>query len=111
MTDIVESYPENSIGHNRALSLVGKLEGTMTRSAAESILNALVSRGWLLKSRCVQYRKESVSWLTSRRGRYSLAPRAMLELEAYLRQEFEDIVRNCGRCNKMVLTASLPSEE
>ncbi|EIW66484.1 hypothetical protein M231_03019 [Tremella mesenterica] len=88
IAEIMESYPANSIGHNRAIALVNRLDGSLTRSAAEAVLRALVSRGWLAKSN---------------RGRYSLAPRAMLELENYLRGEYDGL-HNCGRCKKLMLT-------
>lgn len=47
---IVESYPANSVGSRHAIGLVKELNGQMTQSAAEGLLKALVSRGWLAKS-------------------------------------------------------------
>ncbi|CAK9785351.1 hypothetical protein CC85DRAFT_284575 [Cutaneotrichosporon oleaginosum] len=86
---IVESYPANSVGSRHAVGLVKDLNGQMTQSAAQALLKALVARGWLA---------------TSERGRYSLAPRAMLELADYLRGEYDDYVRVCRRCNRIVMT-------
>lgn len=42
-----------------------------------------------------------------RRGRYTLAPRAMIELDSYLREQYEDEVRTCRRCQKLAMTVSL----
>ncbi|GMK59863.1 hypothetical protein CspeluHIS016_0900800 [Cutaneotrichosporon spelunceum] len=86
---IVESYPANSVGSRAAVGLVRDLPGPMTKSAAEALLKALVARGWLA---------------VSERGRYSLAPRGMLELDAYLRGEYDDYVQACRRCNRLVMT-------
>lgn len=47
---IVESYPANSVGSRHAVGLVKDLKGQMTQSAAQALLKALVSRGWLAKS-------------------------------------------------------------
>jgi hypothetical protein len=47
---IVESYPANSVGSRQATSLVKDLNGQMTQSAAQALLKALVSRGWLATS-------------------------------------------------------------
>ncbi|CAD6579809.1 MAG: hypothetical protein TREMPRED_002588 [Tremellales sp. Tagirdzhanova-0007] len=86
---IMSSYPANSIGSTRALRLTTTLKANMTRLAAEALLGSLTSRGWLAKSK---------------RGRYSLAPRAMMELETYLRQEFEEWVHKCRKCEGMILS-------
>ncbi|BEJ03151.1 hypothetical protein CcaverHIS641_0103260 [Cutaneotrichosporon cavernicola] len=86
---IVESYPANSIGSRHAVGLVKDLNGQMTKSAAQALLKSLVSRGWLS---------------ISERGRYSLAPRGLLELDSYLRGEYDDYVQSCRRCNRIILT-------
>ncbi|BEJ10872.1 hypothetical protein CspHIS471_0102940 [Cutaneotrichosporon sp. HIS471] len=86
---IVESYPANSIGSRHAVGLVKDLNGQMTKSAAQALLKSLVSRGW---------------FSTSERGRYSLAPRGLLELDSYLRGEYDDYVQSCRRCNRIILT-------
>jgi hypothetical protein len=44
--------------------------------------------------------------LGNRRGRYALAPRGLMELEPWLRQEFDDYVQSCERCKKIVLAVS-----
>ncbi|KAL7420136.1 hypothetical protein Q5752_005102 [Cryptotrichosporon argae] len=103
LSEIIASYPANSIGSNAALKLTLRLASTMARSVAEALLGALVSRGWLSRSA---------------RGRYSLPPRAVLELDAYLREEFgadtgdvdEDdepgLIKLCKRCGRIVLTGA-----
>jgi len=47
-----------------------------------------------------------LSQLTIRRGRYSLAPRSLMELELYLKDQYEDYIYTCQRCSKIVLTVS-----
>ena len=51
----MQSYPANSIGSTHALRITNDLSGTMTRVAAEAMLNSLVSRGWLGRSKCVDH--------------------------------------------------------
>ena len=41
-----------------------------------------------------------------RRGRYSIAPRGMVELEPYIRNEHDEYYKTCAKCRKMVLTVS-----
>ncbi|WWC86017.1 uncharacterized protein L201_000888 [Kwoniella dendrophila CBS 6074] len=86
--EIIESYPANSISHGQALSIVGELESQMARHVAETLLNSLCSRGWLYKSK---------------RGRYTIGVRAALELEPYLKQQFEDYMQNCKQCKRLML--------
>ncbi|WRT63937.1 uncharacterized protein IL334_000864 [Kwoniella shivajii] len=85
---IIESYPANSIAHGQALNLVSELESNMARHVAENLLNSLCSRGWLSKSK---------------RGRYTLGVRAALELEPYLKNQFDDYMQNCKQCKRLML--------
>ncbi|KAK4685011.1 non-structural maintenance of chromosomes element 1, partial [Tremellales sp. Uapishka_1] len=87
ITAIITSHPENSIGSNAAIRVARTLETPLATSMAESLLETFVARGYFLKSK---------------RGRYSLAPRAMFELEIYLKEEFPDYVQLCKRCHKQV---------
>ncbi|ORY29774.1 hypothetical protein BCR39DRAFT_530972 [Naematelia encephala] len=98
VSGIVTSYPANSLGSNHALRLSRALPDglNMTQSQAQSLLGPLVSRGWLAKSK---------------RGRYTLAPRAMAELEVYLEKEFEDWVHKCQRCKAIMLTGYVCSND
>lgn len=41
-----------------------------------------------------------------RRGRFTLGMRGVLELESYLKEEFEELVHDCQRCKKLVLSVS-----
>ncbi|TXT07456.1 hypothetical protein VHUM_03176 [Vanrija humicola] len=94
---IVQSYPHNSIGSGAALRLVRDLKtGTLSNSQAQELLGALTSRGWLAKSK---------------RNRYSIATRGMLELESYLKSEaeFEDFIQTCAMCEKIILTVGSSS--
>ncbi|WVW82064.1 hypothetical protein I302_104069 [Kwoniella bestiolae CBS 10118] len=94
--EIIESYPANSISHNQATSIVSELEGTMAKHVAESLLESLCSRGWLLRSK---------------RRRYVLGVRAIAELETYLKQQFEDYMQNCKQCKRVMLDGVCCSKE
>ncbi|KAI9632787.1 uncharacterized protein MKK02DRAFT_41099 [Dioszegia hungarica] len=88
--NIITSYPANSINHFQALSLTSGLPGQLTKSAGDTLLSTFVARGWLAKS--------------VKRGRYSLAPRAIMELDNWLLAEHEEYIQKCGRCSKTVLS-------
>ncbi|ORX35299.1 Nse1 non-SMC component of SMC5-6 complex-domain-containing protein [Kockovaella imperatae] len=87
LAEIVESYPANSIGSTRALKLAGEQQTKMAKTVAEALLESMVSRGWLAKSK---------------RGRYSLGVRGLLELDPYLTSNFADLLRKCARCSKLL---------
>jgi len=55
----------------------------MTKTQAESVLASFVAKGWLLKSK---------------KGRYSLSPRALLELQPYLKSTYHDEIMDCTIC-------------
>lgn len=40
------------------------------------------------------------------RGRFSIAPRGLIELEPYLAKEYTDKIKKCHRCRKMLLSVS-----
>lgn len=111
--EIIQSYPAMSIGSLHALQLSGGGGGDketqgpkLTKSAAEALLNTFVSRGYLTKSRSVILSSAKAVIADSRRGRYSIGPRGALELETYLKKEYEGNVFTCNRCNKLVLGVS-----
>ncbi|CDO71235.1 hypothetical protein BN946_scf184863.g31 [Trametes cinnabarina] len=79
-----ESYCVSSLA---ALREVNSLKSNMTKSQAEATLNSFVARGWLLKSR---------------RGRYSLSTRTILELQTYLRNTYENEILECTICMELV---------
>ncbi|KZO89946.1 hypothetical protein CALVIDRAFT_543134 [Calocera viscosa TUFC12733] len=79
-----ESFSLSSIA---AIKESANLPSKMTKTEAESTLNAFVSKGWLVKSK---------------RGRYSLSTRSLLELQTYLKTTFEDEVLDCTICMEMV---------
>ncbi|KIY31848.1 hypothetical protein I305_05813 [Cryptococcus gattii E566] len=87
---IVISYPANSLAIGQARDVINDSPLTqhkMTKSHAESLLDALVSRGWLYKSK---------------RIRFSLGVRALAELETYLKNEFDQYVKSCAQCKRVV---------
>ncbi|PIL24101.1 hypothetical protein GSI_13853 [Ganoderma sinense ZZ0214-1] len=70
-----------------ALREVNSLKSSMTKTVAEATLNSFVAKGWLMKSR---------------RGRYSLSTRTVLELQTYLRTTYENEVIECTICMELV---------
>ncbi|KAI6036117.1 Nse1 non-SMC component of SMC5-6 complex-domain-containing protein, partial [Pisolithus microcarpus] len=72
-----------SLSSLAALREVNALKTNMTKSQAESVLGSLVARGWLLKSK---------------RGRYSLSTRSLLELSPYLKSNYPDECLECTIC-------------
>jgi len=72
-----------SISSLAALREVNTLTSPMTKTQAESVLASFVAKGWLLKSK---------------KGRYSLSPRALLELQPYLKSTYPDEILDCTIC-------------
>ncbi|KIR41235.1 hypothetical protein I307_04307 [Cryptococcus deuterogattii 99/473] len=96
---IVVSYPANSLAIGQARDVINDSPLTqhkMTKSHAESLLDALVSRGWLYKSK---------------RIRFSLGVRALAELEIYLKNEFDQYVKSCAQCKRVVTEGIACSNE
>lgn len=69
-----------------ALREVAHLKVNMTKSQAENVLGSLVAKGWLM----------------SRKGRYSLTPRSVLELTPYLQSNYPNQMNECGICMGLV---------
>ncbi|VDB82804.1 unnamed protein product [Peniophora sp. CBMAI 1063] len=59
----------------------------MTKAAAETVLASFVARGWLVKSR---------------KGRYSLSARSLLELQAYLKTTYAEDLLECTICLELL---------
>ncbi|KAI0079952.1 hypothetical protein K474DRAFT_1682971 [Panus rudis PR-1116 ss-1] len=70
-----------------ALREVNSLRPVMTKSQGEIVLNSFVAKGWLLKSK---------------KGRYSLSQRTLLELSQYLKNEYPEAILECTVCMDMV---------
>ncbi|RUS20981.1 Nse1 non-SMC component of SMC5-6 complex-domain-containing protein [Endogone sp. FLAS-F59071] len=66
-----------------ALREASKLKPSISKSAAETLLDRFVADGWLIKSRT---------------GRYSMSTRCLLELQGYLREEYEEDILECTLC-------------
>ncbi|KAI0950549.1 hypothetical protein AcV7_008978 [Taiwanofungus camphoratus] len=75
-----ESYTVSSLA---ALREVNALKANMTKAQAEVVLNSFVVKGWLVKSK---------------RGRYSLSTRTLIELQPYLRTTYPDQIMECTLC-------------
>jgi hypothetical protein len=43
----------------------------------------------------------------SSRGRFSIAPRGLIELEPYIAKEYPEEIKKCHRCRKLLLSVSL----
>ncbi|RPD80190.1 hypothetical protein L226DRAFT_550275 [Lentinus tigrinus ALCF2SS1-7] len=79
-----ESFCVSSLA---ALREVNTLKSNMTKSQAEATLSSFVAKGWLVKSR---------------KGRFSLSTRTMLELQTYLRSTYESEITECTICMEIV---------
>ncbi|KAI0690049.1 Nse1 non-SMC component of SMC5-6 complex-domain-containing protein [Cytidiella melzeri] len=79
-----ESYCVSSLLALREVKFVDK---SISKTHAERLLTSFVARGWLAQSR---------------KGRYSLSTRTILELQNYLKAHFEDAVHECTICMEMV---------
>ncbi|KAI9571235.1 Nse1 non-SMC component of SMC5-6 complex-domain-containing protein [Boletus coccyginus] len=79
-----EAYSVSSLA---ALREVGSLKSNMTKSQAEAVLGSLVAKGWLLKSK---------------RARYSLSTRALLELLPYLKSNYPEECLECTICFEII---------
>ncbi|TFK55006.1 hypothetical protein OE88DRAFT_1623283 [Heliocybe sulcata] len=75
-----ESFSVSSLA---ALREVNFLKTNMSKTQAEVVLGSFVANGWLLKSK---------------RGRYSLSTRSLLELLPYLKSTYPDEVIECTIC-------------
>ncbi|KAI0273699.1 Nse1 non-SMC component of SMC5-6 complex-domain-containing protein [Gloeopeniophorella convolvens] len=76
-----------SISSLAALREVNSLKSQMTKTQAENVLNSFVAKGWLLKSK---------------KGRFSLAPRALLELQPYLKSTYPEEILECIICHEIL---------
>ncbi|KAF8797954.1 hypothetical protein BYT27DRAFT_7203644 [Phlegmacium glaucopus] len=76
-----------SVSSLAALRELNAAKINMTKSQAEIILASFVSKGWLLKSK---------------RGRYSLSTRALLELLPYLKSTYPEEILECTICMEIL---------
>lgn len=108
-----------SISSMAALREVNSLTSPMTKTQAESVLASFVAKGWLLKSKCVDsfvcVTHESYltslttqPLLSSRKGRFSLSPRALLELQPYLKSTYPEEVLDCTICFEVGILFKTP---
>ncbi|ORY06817.1 hypothetical protein K493DRAFT_202866, partial [Basidiobolus meristosporus CBS 931.73] len=79
-----ESYSVSSL---LALSEAGKLKSAFTKNAAEQLLDRFVEDKWFSKTS---------------NGRYYLTQRSILELQTYLKEEFEEYILECTLCMDIV---------
>jgi len=84
---VLASSNSYSVSSMTALREASNLKGSMTKTQAEAVLASLVASGWLLKSR---------------RGRYSLSARSLLEVQTYLKDNYDDCIHECVVCYEYV---------
>ncbi|KAJ3798711.1 Nse1 non-SMC component of SMC5-6 complex-domain-containing protein [Lentinula aff. detonsa] len=81
-----ESFSVSSLAALREVS-AGKEKINLTKSQAEILLGSFVANSWLLRSK---------------RGRYSLSPRSLLELLPYIKSTYTDDIIECTICHEIV---------
>ncbi|KAJ7774760.1 Nse1 non-SMC component of SMC5-6 complex-domain-containing protein [Mycena metata] len=80
------SFSISSLAALREVSAL-KPKSNMSKTQTEIVLASFVAKGWLLKSK---------------RGRYSLSTRALLELKPYLESTYADEVLECTICSDII---------
>ncbi|KAG6854633.1 hypothetical protein C0991_004235 [Blastosporella zonata] len=86
MTAPRESFSASSTAALREVSTI-KPKTNMTKTQAEVVLGSFVAKGWLVKSK---------------RGRYSLSTRSLLELLPYLKSTYPDDIVECTICMEIL---------
>ncbi|KAK7466996.1 hypothetical protein VKT23_004059 [Stygiomarasmius scandens] len=81
-----EAFSLSSMAALREVSNI-KPKSNMTKTQAETVLASFVAKGWLLRSK---------------RGRYSLSTRTLLELYPYLKSTYGDELLYCTICHEVV---------
>ncbi|KAF8894537.1 Nse1 non-SMC component of SMC5-6 complex-domain-containing protein [Infundibulicybe gibba] len=81
-----ESYSVSSLAALREVASI-KPKSNMSKAQAEVVLGSFVAQGWLLKSK---------------RGRYSLSARSLLELMPYLKSTYPDELIECTICMEVM---------
>ncbi|KAE9399308.1 hypothetical protein BT96DRAFT_920250 [Gymnopus androsaceus JB14] len=81
-----ESFSVSSLAALREVS-AGKEKMNLTKAQAEVLLGSFVANGWLLRSK---------------RGRYSLSSRSLLELLPYLKSTYPDEIVECTICHEII---------
>ncbi|KAG6911470.1 hypothetical protein DXG01_014544 [Tephrocybe rancida] len=81
-----ESFSASSTAALREVSAI-KPKTNMTKTQAEVVLGSFVAKGWLVKSK---------------RGRYSLSTRSLLELLPYLKSTYPDELIECTICMEIL---------
>ncbi|KAJ7046719.1 Nse1 non-SMC component of SMC5-6 complex-domain-containing protein [Mycena alexandri] len=80
------SFSISSLAALREVSAL-KPKSNMSKTQTEIVLASFVAKGWLLKSK---------------RGRYSLSTRALLELKPYLESTYAEEVLECTICSDII---------
>ncbi|THU86407.1 hypothetical protein K435DRAFT_763328 [Dendrothele bispora CBS 962.96] len=81
-----ESFSLSSLAALREVSAI-KPKSNMSKTQAETVLASFVAKGWLLRSK---------------RCRYSLSPRTLLELYPYLKSTYDEELLYCTICHDVV---------
>ncbi|KAG5353981.1 hypothetical protein C0989_011469 [Termitomyces sp. Mn162] len=92
------SFSVSSTAALREVSAI-RPKTNMSKSQAEAVLGSFVAQKWLIKSKHVSFLVYfSLRAYTTRRGRYSLSTRSLLELSPYLKTTYPEELIECTIC-------------
>ncbi|KAG8809357.1 hypothetical protein FRC17_003482 [Serendipita sp. 399] len=88
IVDLIVLAPADAFSVSSMLAIreVQNVKGGLTKAQGELTLRSFVVNGWLYKTK---------------RGRYALSSRALIELELYLRNLFGDSIPECSQCMEL----------
>ncbi|CAD6926091.1 unnamed protein product [Tilletia controversa] len=87
LIEAIYTAPRSSYSVSSLEALAIESDNSLTKKAREEVLANLVRHDWLRKSKS---------------GRYALGVRAVMELQTYLKHEYEDNALQCFICNDII---------
>ncbi|KAE8218931.1 hypothetical protein CF319_g7280 [Tilletia indica] len=87
LIEAIYTAPRSSYSVSSLEALALESDNSLTKKAREEVLANLVRHDWLRKSKS---------------GRYALGVRAIMELQTYLKHEYEDNALQCFICNDII---------
>ncbi|XP_071807602.1 non-structural maintenance of chromosomes element 1 homolog [Asterias amurensis] len=91
--DLIVESDTGMASSTDVLNLTSHIKEKISKQEAQSILRRLIKE----------------KWLTESQGEISLAPRAIMELEDYLTDVYEEDIRHCHLCKEIVLKGQICS--
>ncbi|XP_038057744.1 non-structural maintenance of chromosomes element 1 homolog [Patiria miniata] len=85
--DLIVEAESGCVSSTDVLNLASHLKEKMSKQDAQNILSRLIKENWLTESQ----------------GEISLAPRAIMELEHYLTDVYEEDIRHCHLCKEIAI--------